>query len=662
MADDQRYVPGWSVLVILMAGLGCFATMRADGARGAAEGPAIPACLSLAHCTDTPTRTPTATTTPSRTPSPPPISQRQVSASRIGSDVVLSWMPDPAAVAYRVYRGNDPYFTPAFGSPYAETTSASFTDAGAIGDPAVNHFYVVTSVSSGGVETAYDNRVGEFDFALSAGVAVLDDIAVPLDVSAVITNADSLADSIDPVHVRQVLKWDAQGRRFLSWSNENGFGDNFPVQTGDNLFLLVDALLPPVASFVGRVPEAGSLRLALSPGSSASNCGLNFVSLPLDQPHLATADAFSDAIGGVVQMSDWDASLQHFLSWSNQFNFGDDFPTTIGYPYMVCLDETAPSMWPPDGGATWTQLTPPQSPSARGGHDMVYDAARGQIVLCGGQDAAGNYDPTTWVWNGATWLAYQAGPSPCARTSHTMAYDAARQRVVLFGGFNSQGLLNDTWEWDGTAWTQRSPVNAPPARFLSAMAYDAARGQVVLFGGFDGQLYVGDTWLYDGVNWTQAQPTTSPGLLCGHWMAYDAARGKVVLFGGASPIPPNPRNETWEWDGNNWSLLVPASSPSPRCCMTMAYDSARQRIVLFGGNDGAVAIGGTWEWTGTTWEQPTLMLSPSARQGAAIAYHAGQDQMLLFGGSGPQGRLGDTWLYEPATMASLRLPVVVRNQ
>jgi hypothetical protein len=26
--------------------------------------------------------------------------------------------------------------------------------------------------------------------------------------------------------------------------------------------------------------------------------------------------------------------------------FGDNFPTTPGYPYVVCLDATAPALWP----------------------------------------------------------------------------------------------------------------------------------------------------------------------------------------------------------------------------------------------------------------------------------------------------------------------------
>jgi hypothetical protein len=62
------------------------------------------------------------------------------------------------------------------------------------------------------------------------------------------------------------------------------------------------------------------------------------------------------------------------------------------------------------------------------------------------------------------------------------------------------------------------------------MAYDAATGQLVLFGGFVGGTYLNDTWTWDGTNWTQQNPTTSPSPREGLSMAYDDAIGLVVLF------------------------------------------------------------------------------------------------------------------------------------
>ena len=50
-----------------------------------------------------------------------------------------------------------------------------------------------------------------------------------------------------------------------------------------------------------------------------------------------------------------------------------------------------------------------------------------------------------------TWLHVTPAASPPTRVNHAMVYDAARGRVVLFGGDNTiNGYLVDTWTYDGT--------------------------------------------------------------------------------------------------------------------------------------------------------------------------------------------------------------------
>jgi len=64
-------------------------------------------------------------------------------------------------------------------------------------------------------------------------------------------------------------------------------------------------------------------------------------------------------------------------------------------------------------------------------------------------------------------------------------------------------------------------------------------------------------------------------------MVYDSARGRVVLFGGYGSPPVF--GDTWEWDGSNWVERTPATSPTDRYGHEMVYDHARGRVVLFGG-------------------------------------------------------------------------------
>jgi hypothetical protein len=306
--------------------------------------------------------------------------------------------------------------------------------------------------------------------------------------------------------------------------------------------------------------------------------------------------------------------------------------------------------------AAWRQKHPVNIPlPQRTQHTMVYDAARAQIVLFGGRYAYGNnYFNDTWIWDGTNWIQKFPINSPPARSNHSMTYDVARAEVVLFGGWNGTSDLNDTWIWDGTNWTQIIPVTSPPPR-SGKMAYDAARSQIVLFGGYPGNsgYLLGDTWVWDGTNWIQKFPTNNPSPRSNHTMAYDIARAQIVLFGGDDNR--GLCSDTWIWDGTNWIKKFPVDSPSPRLYHAMAYDSAHEQMVLFGGLSGnsGLRYGDTWVWDGTNWIQKIATNSPSPRYDHTMAYDSAHEQIILFGGS-DGGVPNDTWVWaeESASVAT----------
>src|SRR5689334_17962277 len=77
------------------------------------------------------------------------------------------------------------------------------------------------------------------------------------------------------------------------------------------------------------------------------------------------------------------------------------------------------------------------------------------------------------------------------------------------------------------------------------------------------------------VPWTQLSPANGPPGRVSHVMAYDAARQNVVLFGGGTISPRVLYTDTWIWDGGNWTRETPADSPHPATPPVMAYDGAR---------------------------------------------------------------------------------------
>jgi len=180
---------------------------------------------------------------------------------------------------------------------------------------------------------------------------------------------------------------------------------------------------------------------------------------------------------------------------------------------------------------------------------------------------------------------------PTTRPTATMeignTYDPDREVIVVFGGATSNGTAqSQTWEWDGQQWNQKFPATSPSARrgLLQSMVYDPNRKVLVFFGGSLGTtIFYNETWEYDGTTWTQIVTATTPPSRTLASLVYDKVQKKVIMFGGATFGPTTPNNETWEYDGTDWTLLSPATSPTARYGAGMAYDESRNITVLAGG-------------------------------------------------------------------------------
>lgn len=262
---------------------------------------------------------------------------------------------------------------------------------------------------------------------------------------------------------------------------------------------------------------------------------------------------------------------------------------------------------------------------------MVYSAALGQIVLFGGKTCmqCGPVNDATWVFDGKTWTeCICSGPRPDARTSPGMGYDPRAQpipRVVMFGGAGDGGgepfgttldPFGDTWLFGGNpadpSWVPcplaNCPEGSPSARGTPELSFDEFTSEMVMFGGQSG-MSLGDTWFFDrgqAVFWDQCDdvvrcPADKPGPRFGHRMTYDKARNQILLFGAAGPTIMN----DWFWTGSPGSWIqcgadngCTTTPPLARCCVGLAYDEARQNVVLHGGGflEAPNAYPDTWTW------------------------------------------------------------------
>lgn len=328
-------------------------------------------------------------------------------------------------------------------------------------------------------------------------------------------------------------------------------------------------------------------------------------------------------------------------------------------------------------GATWTLLNPPTRPPGMWGHAMAFDPTVQQVILFGGGT------PQTWSWNGATgtWT-FRTSSGPFDSRYAGMSYDPTMQRVVLFGGGSSGSWPGRTFSWDSTTgvWTQHAPtqpnleypllvpdpVTGSPLRIARlqlsrwvnsswsdisvmmqrwghAMVYDSTRDRMVVFGGYRGGAtpYLGDTLEYDGRVWSVRSSASAPSARAWHTMAYDSIRGRVVLFGGRNG---NLRHvDTWEWDGQQWELRA-TTGPPASAEHSMAFDASRGVMVLFGEWSGDQI----WEWDGQSWQSNTPPEPrPLPHSYAQLIYRPERQRLIYFGGLrlGPPFESGD-WIWE----------------
>jgi hypothetical protein len=220
------------------------------------------------------------------------------------------------------------------------------------------------------------------------------------------------------------------------------------------------------------------------------------------------------------------------------FGVGDDANTFLGDTW-----ELAAGRW---------RGVRAQGPEPRAEAAMAYDGRRRRVVLFGGYDrqkGASRRFGDTWEWDGTRWERIDV-EGPAARNNAAMVYDVARGRVVLFGGSTGRPS-GETWEWDGRRWERVG--SADEGRYNCAMAYDARRGRIVRFGGWDGSKRRGDTWEWDGSAWLKVSDT-GPEPRNHAAMAFDEVRGRVVLVGGHEGELVF--GDVWEWDGSSWSRVT----------------------------------------------------------------------------------------------------------
>lgn len=188
----------------------------------------------------------------------------------------------------------------------------------------------------------------------------------------------------------------------------------------------------------------------------------------------------------------------------------------------TALDDT----WEWDGVSWQRAERSAPRPPGRFTHALTHDAARGTMLLFGGYGrapgaAADGSLGDLWSFTDGRWTPRATGGSmsgatdgPPARDHVTMVFDEARGRLVLHGGGGGGGSTPrtpyaDTWEFDGDRW-RRAATTGPGITGNHRLVYDHARRRVVLWTGVAGDADRTELWEWDGAAWTSRWRSATP--------------------------------------------------------------------------------------------------------------------------------------------------------
>jgi len=312
----------------------------------------------------------------------------------------------------------------------------------------------------------------------------------------------------------------------------------------------------------------------------------------------------------------------------------------------------------------WATLVPAMDPSGgtapfgRLGHSAIVDAPRERLVIFAGDgDEGAGYVTKNDLWSlslaGApAWTEIlPGGTPPRKRRAHTAIFDAPRNRMIVFGGIGFNASRQAIWPDDSAAVFSLSLDGAPawsvleaPAalshRYAHAAVLDPVRQRMWVYGGADqiGSLNFSPHLDYlDLVGtpaWVAVTPTgAAPPGLAEHVLAYDSLRDRLLLFGGIRAFTGAPMQDVWQLPLTGpptWSqLIVSGTAPQTVTNIRGFYDPVGDQLIIVGPTSvQALVLSGTPTW------RPAR--THPQRFGPAVAYDSAGVRVLAMGGeNGP---------------------------
>lgn len=285
--------------------------------------------------------------------SPSPITDLNIVKN--DNSLSLSWSKSEQARFYRIYRANDPYFTPSKATLIGTTSKLQFTDStkGIVGDPDNNYFYVATAINRKG-ESDISNRVGKFDYRLYQHnwYEYKNILPLALDTSSYLSDAQSLADYIGS-KVVEVNYFDNIKQEFISWNPRTQTGTNFDLKTAEVYWVRLEkGSGTTTVTITGQVPPNDVFTYTFK---ETDQTDFTYIVLPLDKSGLKKTSELAEDIEknssvdiDILAVSEWNSVSQSYRNYTTIPIRLGDFDIKIGQPYRIGVDiiDDNSAIWP----------------------------------------------------------------------------------------------------------------------------------------------------------------------------------------------------------------------------------------------------------------------------------------------------------------------------
>ncbi len=215
-------------------------------------------------------------------------------------------------------------------------------------------------------------------------------------------------------------------------------------------------------------------------------------------------------------------------------------------------------------------------------------------------------------------------PQPPGLSGHSAVYDEGADQMFIFGGEVPGGLSAALWSlknvmgsvppvWDSVS---AGGSSLPTARTQHKAVYDPGGKTMIIWGGIgqDQDFTVDRLWVLTDVDGVGGTPTwvplsegagPSPSSRYGFSMVYDTANNRVIVFGGAEKNGDTTTllNDIWVLTNANgvggnpaWEDITPVSGniPTSRMMHSAVYDSSNNRMIIFGGSTDSKPLNDVW--------------------------------------------------------------------